>query len=343
MVVCLLGATHKIEAQKKSAATPSAESIVNAYFRYRVTSQSGGDLLPTGFRKTNGYEQGFGLYVIEWQAEILFQQDGYKAGDMFVGYWQNFSVLHQKPGTLDSLIVGNTIPFKKGTTVRLTGTATLRKTEKGPRLEGFEVKTSQVLAKVAPPPKPISKSDVRAPLISLGFEFKNGDEPMVSIKGLSGPCQVQAFVTAAPGQDPRSYLDRATYVGNCVDGFLEGVSLVITDRATVANRQAFMSYFSKGRIAYPILDSFLDIDELNFGVEEMVVSYGCVYFGKWDKSDTRVGCQKIKKFYGEDILSESNARDLRNGSFNLAKYQANFKRFMSRMSPKNKPEIQKTK
>jgi hypothetical protein len=167
VVVCCFAATHKIEAQKRSAATPSAESIVNAYFRYRVTAESGGALSPTGFRKTNGYEQGYGLYVMEWQAEVLFQQDGYKAGDFFVGYWQNFRVLQQKPGTLDSLIVGNTILFNKGTTVRLTGNATLRKTEKGPRLEAFDVRTSQVLARTTVvPPKPISKPKIATPALS---------------------------------------------------------------------------------------------------------------------------------------------------------------------------------
>ena len=162
IAVIFLAAPSKIEAQKRSgAATPSAETVANFYFRYRVTSQSGGALSPTGFRKTNGYESSFGLYVMEWQGEVLFQQDGYKAGDMFVGYWQNFSVLNQKPGTLDSLIVGNTIFFNKGTTVRLTGTATFRKTEKGPRLEAFEVKTSQVLAtRTVARPKQISKPKV---------------------------------------------------------------------------------------------------------------------------------------------------------------------------------------
>ncbi|MFY9622676.1 MAG: ankyrin repeat domain-containing protein [Pyrinomonadaceae bacterium] len=157
VVVFFLAAPNKIEGQKRSAATPTVESSVNAFFRHRVTTESGGALSPAGFRKTNGYEQGYGIYVMEWQGEVLFHQDGYKAGDFFVGYWQNFRVLQQKPGTLDSLIVGNTILFTKGTTVRLIGNATLRKTEKGWRLEGFEVKTSQVLAKpkVATPRQPL--------------------------------------------------------------------------------------------------------------------------------------------------------------------------------------------
>lgn len=172
---CLLIATHKVEAQKQSAATPSAETVANVYFRYSVTSHSGGALSPTGFRKTNGYELGFGVYVMEWQGEVLFQQEGYKAGNIFVGYWQNFSVLNQKPGTLDSLIVGNTIFFNKGTTVRLTGTATFRKTEKSPRLEAFEVKTSQVLP-TAPPDRRNLRAFLVLQVTNGGFNTEQRNE-----------------------------------------------------------------------------------------------------------------------------------------------------------------------
>lgn len=146
MVVLFLALPDWAEAQKRKSAIPT-ESTVNAYLRQRVTSESGGALSLGGFRKTNGYEQRpTGMYVIEWQADVIFEQEGYKSGDFFVGYWRNFAVLKQQPRTLDSLIVGNTIHFNKGTTVRLTGNATLRNTEQGWRLEGFQVKTSQVLA-----------------------------------------------------------------------------------------------------------------------------------------------------------------------------------------------------
>ena len=119
IVVLFLAAPNEVEAQKRKPTIPP-ESTVNAYLRYRVTEESGSALSLAGFRKTNGYEQGYGIYVIEWQAEILFEQTGFKAGNMFMGYWQDFHVLQQKPGTLDSLVVGNTILFNKGTTVRLT-------------------------------------------------------------------------------------------------------------------------------------------------------------------------------------------------------------------------------
>lgn len=145
MVVLFLAAPNRIEAQKRKAVIP-VESTANAYLRNRVTTESRGALSLAGFRKTNGYERGYGVYVIEWQAEILFQQEGYKAGDFFMGSWQDFRVLQRQPGTLDSLVVGNTKHFNKGTTIRLTGDATMRKTEQGWRLEGLSVKTSQVIA-----------------------------------------------------------------------------------------------------------------------------------------------------------------------------------------------------
>src|SRR5207249_3708676 len=134
MVVLFLAAPNTVEAQKRKAATP-IEATVNAALMYRLTMESGGALLLTSFRKTNGYERGYGLYVIEWQAEILFEQEGYKPGNAIIGYWQDFRVLQQQPGTLDSLVVGNTIHFNKGARIRLTGDSVLRKTEQGWRIE----------------------------------------------------------------------------------------------------------------------------------------------------------------------------------------------------------------
>jgi hypothetical protein len=175
-------------------------------------------------------------------------------------------------------------------------------------------------------------------LLSRGFEFDNGSAPMCSIKGSAGPCQIQAFVFPELNQDPSAYtcskLDQATYVGQCAGGALEGVSVVIADGTTKGSREAFVSYFSAGRIAYPALTAYLDGDDLNFGVREKGSSYGCVYFGRWDTSDTRDGCRKFKKFYGSDIFAETNARSLRHGSFNLSKYSTNFSRFMSGESGK---------
>ncbi len=139
---------NKLSVSVESNKLPSddKELAVKSVLNQRVAAQSRGDISLLNFRKTNGFEQGSSqLYVVEWQADIIFEQAGYKAGDMFVGYWQDFSVLQQKPGTLDSLVVGNTIRFDKGTKVRLTGNSTLRKTEQGWRTEELSVKSYRVL------------------------------------------------------------------------------------------------------------------------------------------------------------------------------------------------------
>lgn len=138
-----------INIQNNKLTSDDKELAVNTVLKQRVAAQSRGAISLVSFRKTNGYEQGNSqLYVLEWQSDIIFEQSGYKAGDMFVGYWQDFSVLSQKPGTLDSLVVGDTIRFDKGTKVRLTGNSTLRKTEQGWRIEDLSVKSYRVLVEL---------------------------------------------------------------------------------------------------------------------------------------------------------------------------------------------------
>jgi len=170
-------------------------------------------------------------------------------------------------------------------------------------------------------------------LISHGFEFDNRSAPMVSISAPDGRrCKIQAFVEMESSDDPYAYtsgkLDRATYVGDCVNGFLEGVSIVIADGTKKQAREAYIAYFLNGRIAYPALKSYIDDVELNFGVKERTFSQGCVYYERWNRTNTKVSCKKLKNIYGDDIFSEFNARALRNGSFDLTKYRRNFGRFM---------------
>jgi hypothetical protein len=94
------------------------------------------------------------------------------------------------------------------------------------------------------------------------------------------------------------------------------------------SKEAFISYFLKGRIAYPALTSFLD-GNTNFGVDDLKrkvgkveipkrCAYGCVYFGKWDKAADR--CGRFSEMYGPDIFTESSAQKLRDGTFDLNHY-----------------------
>jgi len=123
---------------------------------------------------------------------------------------------------------------------------------------------------------------------------------MCKISGPEGPCRVEAFGHNETTTDTTGYtcskLDRATYVGHCVKGKLDGLSLVIADGNKKRTKEAYMSYFNEGRIAYPALSSFLAGD-INFGATEKGRSYGCIYFGKWDKSTER--CALFIEIYGK--------------------------------------------
>jgi hypothetical protein len=174
-----------------------------------------------------------------------------------------------------------------------------------------------------PEAKPVKISkDV---LVSLGFSFDDRKRPMCEISGPEGTCRVEAFVFGEKTTDEAAYtcskLDRASYVGHCVRGKLDGLSLVIADGSTKGVKEAFISYFLEGRIAYPVLTSTLT-GNMNFGVQEQRKSYGCVYFGKWDRSAER--CGRFTEIYGTDIFAESNAQKLRDGTFDLNHYRAKF-------------------
>jgi hypothetical protein len=69
--------------------------------------------------------------------------------------------------------------------------------------------------------------------------------------------------------------------------------------------------------------------QLNLGVQGRNWSYGCVYFGGWDRSRTFRECPRLQDIYGDDLFLEGTARALKNDTFDLASYRENFSRFMS--------------
>jgi TonB family protein len=174
-------------------------------------------------------------------------------------------------------------------------------------------------------------------LVSHGFSFDDQKRPMCKVAGPEGDCRVEAFVFSETNNDQSGYtcrkLDRATYVGHCVHGKLDGLSVVIADGSTKITREAFISYFLEGRIAYPAMTSYLRGDT-NFGVRDQRSSNGCVYFGKWDRSAEQ--CKGFTEIYGKDIFTESNAQKLRDGTFDLGHYSANFVEFMQQKGGENK-------
>ena len=156
VIIAMQGDATAVKAPSSDATVPKDDTVagVNEYLRQRVTTESRGMLTLSSFRKTNGYAgpQGPNLYVLEWQADVAVQQDIWKAGDGMVGYWQNFGVMVQQPGTMDQLFLagsgqgGSAKRFAKGTQLRLAGDCMLRKTEQGWRMEAFTVKASQVVS-----------------------------------------------------------------------------------------------------------------------------------------------------------------------------------------------------
>ena len=187
-------------------------------------------------------------------------------------------------------------------------------------------------------PDAIPVSISKGTLVSRGFSFDDQKRPLCKIGGPEGTCRVEAFAFSEKDGDEAAYtcskLDRSSYVGRCVNGKLDGLSLVIVDGRTKQNREAFISYFHEGRPAYPALTSFLTGDT-NFGVREKKSSYGCVYFGRWDKSAER--CGRFAEIYGMDLFTESNAQKLRDGGFDLSHYRDKFLEFMQDRGQENKP------
>src|ERR1035437_91388 len=166
-------------------------------------------------------------------------------------------------------------------------------------------------------------------LVKHGFSFDDRKRRMCEISGPEGTCRVEAFVSSEKTTDEAAWtcskLDRASYVGHCVHGKLDGLSLVIADGSTKGVKEAFISYFLEGRLAYPALTSTLAGD-MNFGVQEQRKSYGCVYFGRWDRSAER--CGRFTEIYGSDIFTESNAQKVRDGTFDFSHYRAKFLEFL---------------
>src|ERR1039457_5888717 len=99
-------------------------------------------------------------------------------------------------------------------------------------------------------------------LLARGFSFDKTPRAMCPISGPDGPCQVEAFIAAEKADDPDRYtchkLDRATYVGRCINGKLEGLSVVLAEGSAKDGAEWVLTYFDKGRVAFPALMAYRD-------------------------------------------------------------------------------------
>ena len=172
-------------------------------------------------------------------------------------------------------------------------------------------------------------------LLARGFSFDKTPREMCPISGPDGPCQIEAFIGGEKTGDPERYtcrkLDRATYVGRCINGKLEGLSVVLAEGSAKDGAEWVLTYFDKGRVAFPALMAYRD--QKFIGIREERSSYGCVVFGQWDRSTTRDGCLKFIEIWGREIFGESTLRSLKDGTFNLNRYGPGFVKYISGQNP----------
>src|ERR1019366_5585499 len=97
-------------------------------------------------------------------------------------------------------------------------------------------------------------------LLPRGFSFDKTPRKMWPISGPDGPCQIEAFIGGEKTEDPERYtcrkLDRATYVGRCINGKLEGLSVVLAEGSAKDGAEWVLTYFDKGRVAFPALMAY---------------------------------------------------------------------------------------
>lgn len=126
-------------------------------------------------------------------------------------------------------------------------------------------------------------------------------------------------------------LDRATYFGRCINGKLEGLSVVLAEGSAKDGAEWVLTYFDKGRVAFPALMAYRD--QKLIGIREERSMYGCVVFGQWDRSATRDSCLKFIAIWGREIFGESTLRSLKDGTFNLNRYGPGFVKYISGQNP----------
>lgn len=175
-------------------------TIVRSHLERRVGPESNNALALESFAKTNGYDQEMThLYMLEWQAEIRFVQQGWKPGDAIGGYWNDFQVLPARSGFL----TGSWEHFNQGTRVRLRGTAALRRTEQGWRIEEFTVSSYQKLATEGNAPS--SSAPRSAPagpartLQNLRGDIEAGKDVTLSVKYVSGAVDSSRYASIYGG------------------------------------------------------------------------------------------------------------------------------------------------
>jgi len=89
---------------------------------------------------------GFGFYVMESSAVLVFKIPAWKTGNRFVGYFNDFETHEHEPcGDSGYLILCNSMYFTEGKAVALKGETTYEKTEKGWRVTEFKIRGAKLI------------------------------------------------------------------------------------------------------------------------------------------------------------------------------------------------------
>jgi hypothetical protein len=117
-------------------------------FEKKVASESRGQIALTNFAKTNGVQRevaGQRMYTMEFTSTLRFETGGWKGGDAFAGYFNNFAVGPGQPGGWSAF--GQSWKyFERNAELQADGEIQFENTENGWRPTVVEVKKVAVLS-----------------------------------------------------------------------------------------------------------------------------------------------------------------------------------------------------
>lgn len=121
-----------------------------------VLKESSGKISVTSFSKTNGLKRevnGLPIYTMEFNAQIKFEQSGWKGWEPIEWMFSNFYVMDQKPTRNDMYIKLQKQRFYKDAIVNIEGEINFEKAEKGWRKTEYKIKQANILSNPNPTDK----------------------------------------------------------------------------------------------------------------------------------------------------------------------------------------------
>lgn len=118
------------------------EEIAKTDLESYIANRSEQGLKLTDFKKTNGMDKqvrGVQCYSLEWEIILIAEQDIWKEGDSFVGWWYDFRVMKQEPRGFERIAARAPKFYPAGQRISLTGSTLLEQTENGWRVKEHKV------------------------------------------------------------------------------------------------------------------------------------------------------------------------------------------------------------